>query len=240
MFGVPRPTPFDVTFGLFRVPVRVSGWFWLGAAFFGWNLAKGGLPPDAPGVLFVAHLLMVALCILVSILIHELGHALVARLFGMDWQIVLLMFGGLAFGPSRPGVKWWQNVLIALAGPAAQFVLLALVLAGTLATDRLGGDPAFSPLAATALNALVFVNLAWPVLNLLPIFPLDGGQALRAVLARFLRTSGVLWTARIGLLCCVLLGVAVLRFLQDAYALVLLGFLGVQNYQLMQAAAHRR
>lgn len=239
MFGVPRPTPLDVTFGLFGVPVRVSGWFWLGAAFFGWPLASGAAA-GGPAGLLVAHLLMTALCILVSILLHELGHALAARACGMEWAIVLLMFGGLAFGRSRPGVKWWQHVLIALAGPFAQFLLLGATLAGWLAASRGGFDLAdMSPLLGTAFDALFFVNLVWPLLNLLPIFPLDGGQALRAVLSRFLRGDGVLWTARIGLAFCVLVGVLALQTRQT-YGLIVLGFLGVQNWQLMQAASGRR
>ena len=239
MFGIPRPTPLDVSFALFGVPVRVSGWFWLGAAFFGWPLASSAVA-GGPAGLLVAHLLMAALCILVSILWHEMGHALAARACGMEWAIVLLMFGGLAFGRSRPGVTWWQNVLIALAGPFAQFALLAAVLAGAAAAVAGGLDPdAVSPLALTAFNALWFVNLVWPVLNLAPIYPLDGGQALRAVLGRFLRGDGVLWTARIGLAACVLLGVLAIS-VKEQYGLIVLGFLGVQNWQLMQAAGRRR
>ena len=239
MFGVPRPTPLDVSFGLFGVPVRVSAWFWLGAAFFGWGIAEAGTPGGGPGALFVAHLLMVAVCILVSIVVHEMGHALMARAFGMERQIVLLMFGGLAYGPGRAGVRWWQNVLISLAGPFAQFLLLAAVQAGMVAVGLYGGGVRLSPLVATAYLALFLVNLIWPALNLLPIYPLDGGQALRAALGRALRTSGALWTARIGLLTCVLMGVVALQFRQT-YGLVLLGFLGLQNYQLMQAAGGRR
>ena len=239
MFGVPRPTPLDISFGLWGIPVRVSGWFWLGAAFFGWNLAAGRAAGEPAG-LMAAHLVMVALCILVSILLHEFGHALAARAFGMDWAIVLLMFGGLAYGRSRPGVKWWQHVLIALAGPFAQFALLAAVLAGWFAASRGGFDIAeTSPLLGTAVEALFFVNLVWPALNLLPIFPLDGGQALRAVLSRFTRGDGVLWTARIGLAFCILVGVLALQ-MQRTYGLIVLGFLGVQNWQLMQAAGGRR
>ena len=239
MFGVPRPTPLDVTFGLFGVPVRVTGWFWLGAAFFGYQFAQSGAA-NAPGGLLAAHVIMAALCILVSILIHELGHALTARVFGMEWAIALLMLGGLAFGPSRPGVKWWQHLLIALAGPFAQFLLFGAVLAGGLLAAR-AGQPLgeVSPLLGTALETLLWINVAWPVLNLAPIYPLDGGQALRAVLSRFTRGNGVLWTARVGLACCVLLGVLALQ-LRATYGLVLLGFLGVQNWQLMQADSGRR
>ena len=239
MFGVPRPTPLDVSFGLWGIPVRVSGWFWLGAAFFGWPLASSAAAGEPAGLL-VAHLLMTALCILVSILLHELGHALAARACGMDWAIVLLMFGGLAYGRSRPGVKWWQHVLIALAGPFAQFALLAAVVAGGIAAAAGGvAVTELSPLLGTAYEALFFVNLVWPVLNLAPIFPLDGGQALRAVLSRFTRGDGVLWTARVGLAFCILVGVLALQTRQT-YGLIVLGFLGVQNWQLMQAAGGRR
>ena len=240
MFGIPRPTPLDVSFGLFGVPVRVSGWFWIMAALFGYQLTAGTVPPGAPAGLRGAHVVMAALCILVSILWHELGHALVARLFGMDRAIVLTVFGGLAYGRAKANTQWWQHLLVSLAGPGFQFLLLGAVLLSLLLLKGAGLHPAdLSPLLGTAAWMLYFVNLWWAIVNLVPIYPLDGGQAMHAVLSRLLRGGGLLWTARISLLMCVLVGILALQ-VRATTGLIFLGFLGVQNFQLMQAAGRNR
>ena len=239
MFGIPRPTPLDLDFALFGVPVRVSAWHWLGAGFFGWGIAAAGADGAGGGTL-VAHLVIAVLCIFGSILLHEMGHALTARVFGMDWAIVLLLLGGLAYGRRPPSLKWWQDVLIVLAGPAVQLALAgALLLSEVLADTLAGGVQPESALAHTAWVTLLFVNIVWPVLNLLPIFPLDGGQALRAILGRFLRSGAEVWTARVGFFAAVMIGALLYVKLDDLYAAVLFGFLAMQNYQAMQALGRR-
>ncbi|MFT4976326.1 MAG: Zn-dependent protease [Myxococcota bacterium] len=105
-----------------------------------------------------------------SVLLHELGHALVARRFGIDTRsITLYPFGGIAAltaEPDSPRSELW----IALAGPAVNFALAAL----TLPLAWLG-----APLAATFIG----INLVLGIFNLLPAFPMDGGRVLRAALS---------------------------------------------------------
>ncbi len=104
----PPETPYDLRFQLLGFPVRVSWTFWLGAVVFGYEFARqidfiamaAGLNSPGAGPL----LLLWILCLLVSILIHELGHALAFRQFGIQSSIVLYHFGGLAIpiGSFRP------------------------------------------------------------------------------------------------------------------------------------------
>lgn len=108
-----------------------------------------------------------------AVLLHELGHALTARRFGVPTRaITLYPIGGVAelLGHARtPG----QDALIAVAGPAVNFVLAAgLALVAWLAPLTPG--PAFF------VNALVWANLGLGLFNLLPAFPMDGGRILRA------------------------------------------------------------
>ena len=121
----------------------------------------------------VAQLLAVFGCVL----LHELGHAMAARRYGIRTRdIVLLPIGGVARlqrMPERPS----QEVVVALAGPAVN-----VVIAATLAAIfRLLSDP--HPLVADALQALLYVNLLMLGFNLIPAFPMDGGRVLRALLA---------------------------------------------------------
>lgn len=110
-----------------------------------------------------------------SVLLHELGHALVARRYGIRTRkIILSPIGGLAQlegMPSRPR----EELAVALAGPAVNFALAAgLWILGGLA----GG-----PIAFGFLDSLMWANLTLGLFNLVPAFPMDGGRALRALLS---------------------------------------------------------
>jgi len=153
----------------------------LGAAQW---MSPHGLPGAAFGVL-----LMIALFACVAL--HELGHALAARGFGIPVrEIVLLPIGGVAVlgrNPRRP----LHELLIAVAGPLVNVAIAAgLILA-------LGLDGNFNPMelfqasadklsTATFLHWLLVANVTLVAFNLIPAFPMDGGRMLRAVLAMFL------------------------------------------------------
>ncbi len=117
-FGSPQPTPFDLHWRMFGIDVRVHPFFWLTAVLLGWSWVDVGL----------VYLLLWILCVFVSVLIHEMGHVLMGRVFGSDGYILLYSFGGLAFNSNNVRHRW-QRVCVSFAGPLAQFVLFGAVLA---------------------------------------------------------------------------------------------------------------
>ncbi|HJV88764.1 MAG TPA: site-2 protease family protein [Holophagaceae bacterium] len=122
------------------------------------------------------------LCVFATVVLHEMGHALTARRFGVrTLGITLLPIGGVAQLDRIPE-KPREELLVALAGPAVNVVLALLLwagLAGGGPLDLQGPRP--GPTAFVARLAVVNAGLA--LFNLLPAFPMDGGRALRALLS---------------------------------------------------------
>jgi stage IV sporulation protein FB len=166
MFYEPGTTRLDLRFRLWVIPVRVHPVFWIVVFLLGWNLP------------IVEQLLWVCVVFL-SVLVHELGHALSASLFGDRCQVLLYSMGGLTVSQRQPApLHGWRHALVGLSGPAAGF-LLAL---GTYLTVPWLGSTSTGVLGALYFH-LVQVNVVWGLVNLLPVFPLDGGQVVRSLLS---------------------------------------------------------
>ncbi len=145
-------------------------WVGIGALVDGGSLLAAAL-----SVLFLVG-------VFASVVLHELGHALTARAFGIRTRrILLLPIGGMAQlerMPRSPVVE----LVVALAGPAVSFALGGVLM---LATGVLGAASAGAlPLVRMFFDSLAYANLVLGGFNLLPAFPMDGGRALRAFLAR--------------------------------------------------------
>jgi len=238
LFGIPQPTPFDLHWRMFGIDVRVHPFFWLVSAVLGWWATRYSL-------LF---LLLWVLCVFASVLIHELGHVLVGRLFGSEGHILLYSFGGLAIGASNLRQRW-QRVLVLFAGPFAQFLILALVVAGQVALSSAeGGGARGMPQLRAVLGMLFLINLFWPILNLLPIYPLDGGQISREVLEGVLGQRGVVAALGISVGLAALLAVQMvwpfIPFLPigggEIYMAIFFALMAVSSYQLLQVEMSRR
>ncbi len=130
LFAEPPRTEYDLTFGLFGFPVRVHPMFWLMTLMLGYNL---GNP---------ASVLIWVVAVFLSILVHELGHAAVMRAYGFRPWIVLYGMGGLTCRDSRDDFNsgfyarkydWLEQILISVAGPAAGFLLAAVLVAAIFA-----------------------------------------------------------------------------------------------------------
>lgn len=157
-----------IQFSLFGIPVRVLPFFWLTLALLG-----GGLQADTGEKVLL--LVWFILAGFVSILVHELGHALVARRFGAWCEITLEAFGGYA---AYQGVrmKRWQTFVISAAGPGVQLAF------GLLIYLSLAWLPEIPSNLFYFLVKLIEISVVWSLLNCLPILPLDGGQMLKALL----------------------------------------------------------
>jgi stage IV sporulation protein FB len=210
LLAEPQPTPADLHFSLAQVPVRVSGWFWVGAALLGWGQCRALAGGDQRELLRL--LVAWVAVVLVSILVHEMGHALAWRAFGRPARIVLYHLGGLTVSQNwgRRSLSAGRQVAVSAAGPLLQLALAVAIVV----VLRVGGYEAPfpieslalrfglydgilipSPLVARIVDFALFVNVFWPLLNLLPVPPLDGGQIVREGLA----WAGVPSAARISL-----------------------------------------
>ncbi len=245
MFGNDQPTAFDVKFRLAGIPVRVSPWFWIIMALIGSNIFRD------EGPLF---LVIWIACGFASILIHEMGHAVAARLYGCPVSVTLIAFGGVAqySHPPRSAVK---RIIISLAGPGAGFGLLGTVFAVALAVEPLPKDG----YAEAALRYLFWMNLVWNLFNLLPVWPLDGGKVARELffLAKFRNSDAAVHMtsmivagsiAAIGAMS--LLGIripvegqllkAVVAYISHSLFLTIwMAMFAITNYQMLQLARNR-
>jgi Zn-dependent protease/predicted transcriptional regulator len=163
---------------LFGIPVYVHATFALLLAWIGflyWT-ASGSIPAVASGIAFI-------LALFGCVLLHELGHALAARQYGIRTRdITLLPIGGLARlerMPERPAQELW----VALAGPLVNVVIAMLLLVWLLATGSFATVESIGVASGSFAGRLMIVNLFLVVFNLIPAFPMDGGRVLRALLA---------------------------------------------------------
>ncbi|MFO1043882.1 MAG: site-2 protease family protein [Planctomycetaceae bacterium] len=158
MFGT-EPTPFDLRMIAFRIPIRVHPSFWIAGVLLSWS-------PNHPDLM-----LLWVLCMFISILVHELGHAVMAEAFGWPSEVLLYWCGGLAFSNRHHNRTHWRDIAVSLAGPFAGFGLFAITaVISVLIKER----P--HPIVAVTIFYLIQINLFWGIVNLLPVYPLDGGQ----------------------------------------------------------------
>ncbi len=247
LFQSPTPTRFDLNFSFFGIPVRVHPLFWVIAVLFG--SSSGG----------IVQLVTWVVVVFVSILIHELGHALAMRRYGISSNIILHFSGGLTVPES---MRWGsglasvaltpnQEIFISLAGPFSGFLLAAFAIVGTLVV---GGSVTMGtlllvlpvpvnvvlPFGVAVLNSfvlnLLWVNIFWGIFNLVPVYPLDGGHVTRYVLLKADPLNGVrksLWVSVIAGISFALIGFFLLG---STYMAILFAFLAFQSYQALQGS----
>lgn len=252
MFGYVPPTPYDVQFSLFGVPVRVHPIFWATSAILAWR-------PNELDMTLVG-----VLCIFVAIIVHEMGHALVTAHFGWRGEIVLYWLGGYATTTRH---STWRDIAVLAAGPGAGLLLFAVVWTAAVALGALYPDwnvlrlrfdsesmrawPA--PIAeGTRLNELIctgifitlWINSIWTFFNLLPVFPLDGGQISRELFLRYGGRDGLTNSLRLSFAAGAAVALAALfwrdfnlllfRDERSLFVAVMFGFFAFQSWQALQ------
>jgi membrane-associated protease RseP (regulator of RpoE activity) len=208
----PSPTPSGLGFHLGGIPVAVQPWFFLTAWIVGRQSMNVGRELVWIGVVFT------------GVLLHELGHALAARYFGLAPRITLHGFGGTtAWAPSR-AVGAWSQIAITAAGP------LVGILVGSAAWWAMRVQLVDAPIL---LSDVLWVNLGWGVLNLLPILPLDGGQIAGTLGGLVAGWNGRIVVRVLSLL--LLAGIGVWGVLLGLWwTLLLVMIFGVSNLQALQ------
>jgi stage IV sporulation protein FB len=240
LFEEPPVTRYDLHFVLAGIQVRAHPLFWLMAILFGYS--SGNL----------IYLMIWIVCVFVSILFHELGHALMMRRFGQPSHIVLYMGGGLTV----PEPTWWgigganiafrpsQDVVMSLAGPGAGFLLAVLTLGavvaagGSIVITTLRGilpmPMAILPAGGAIVNwfvmQMIWINIFWGLINLMPVLPLDGGHIAQRILTSADPWNGrrkSLWISCVTGAIVALLG---LVLLESLFMVLLFGLLSLQSY----------
>jgi stage IV sporulation protein FB len=250
MFGASN-TPYDLRFQALGIPVRIHPFFWVLTFILGFH---DGVENNIP----LALLFMV--CAFISILVHEYGHGLMARAQGYrPSEILLYAFGGLCFYDAerqRPG----QRLAVLIGGPGAGFVFAGLIMLvysaifGLTAEDHLAVVKQFfgqrtelrsvfekvGDLKPHALNLpfefywdMLQINIMWSLLNLLPIWPLDGGQITLTVLSQVNPYDGRRWMHIVSLVASALIAIMLFAMTQDIRRCIMFGYCAVLNYQML-------
>ncbi len=206
----------------------------------------------------VSQLIAVFACVV----LHEYGHSLTARRFGVETvDITLLPIGGVARLTRIPREPI-QEFLIAIAGPAVNVAIASMIIIGfitasglrafselvasilglfpesqTESVAQVAGDPFAEPSWTVFVVSLLVINLMLVVFNMIPAFPMDGGRVLRSVLAMMLPyVSATRWAQRIGIVCAVLMAAAAV--LSEPPALVMLLIAAFIAYAGMMETKH--
>jgi len=241
LFGEPARTPYDLNFSLFGVPVRIHPMFWLIAllttcqekaivAIFTWIMA-----------------------VFLAILLHELGHALVLKKFGHRPWIILYALGGLTAHDPRDSRRFGKHdsleqIVVSAAGPVAGFLGAACLVLALFAAGRgeelLFGDPwgllprlkLHFPISwfDVFLNDVFYVSIFWGLINLLPIYPLDGGQIAREIFLKVRLRGGIRESLLLSLVAAVAMALYGLKQ-QNYFVAVLFASLAYGNYSALQS-----
>jgi membrane-associated protease RseP (regulator of RpoE activity) len=220
--------------------------FWVMGLILG---ARGATGENAGAIL-----IMWVGVVFVSILVHEFGHALTMRYHGESPRVVLYMMGGLAiadsagWGLQKSSRTPREQIIISAAGPIAGFLLAGLVVAtihaaggrvffdfGNVLPDWTISLPSGSSILVYHLvHDLLWVNIFWGLINLLPIYPLDGGQITRELFLLQDPWRGIvrsLWLSTIAGAAVAVMGAL---FLGSILMALLFGSLAMSSYLALQ------
>jgi Zn-dependent protease len=213
---------------LFGIPVTIRNSFWMTAGIY----LLFGLQGRNP----IEYVLVGVFCLFAAVVLHESGHALVATAFRLGPVVIEVHgLGGVTY--HRGAREWWKNLLVSLAGPAANLLSAVAAVVGLVVAP-------FGLLGYT-FGQLLFISLFLAILNLLPIFPMDGGKALRSVFHGFGLRDADLWTANIGLVGATLLtALAVWRLVAGGgygiFSVIIAAQLVMQNWEFRNSALASR
>ncbi len=244
LLGEPPRTPYDLNFSLFGIPVRVHPLFWLVTLILGYNNSDLG------------SVVTWVIAVFLVIVVHELGHAMTMQAYGFQPWITLYGLGGQA--SYTPGYGSYQRrgsgplgqILICLAGPGAGFLLvgvlcLGLTLAGfgrDIVLLSIGQIPIVPqliqfPVARVGylLNDVFFIGVFWGLLNLLPIYPLDGGQVAREILLKANPQMGIQQSLWLSIFAAV--AMAIFGYVQwgSPFMAMFFGYLAFASYSTLEA-----
>jgi stage IV sporulation protein FB len=240
MLGEPAPTQGDIHFRLFGIHIRIHPLFWLVAVILGANSSRG-----------VTELLLWVAAVLISIMIHELGHALVIMAYGFHPWIVLVAMGGITCHEPSENNRSKANtplgqISISFAGPAAGFALAGILIAAIYLAGHSENLLFILPFhilpfwleatrVAELVNNIFFISVFWGLVNLMPIYPLDGGQIVREILLYMNPRDGISQSLILSILTAGLVAVFGLLRLHDWFLAMFFGYLAYESFVTLQS-----
>ncbi|KAA0233016.1 MAG: hypothetical protein JJLCMIEE_03108 [Acidimicrobiales bacterium] len=231
--STPKSSP-GLRFAIFGVPVTIEATLLLIAFLIGLASLQDGIgifPWQTVAVLLAAWIAIVV----VSILVHEVGHAVAFLAFQRKPEILLHGFGGLTSAGGRP-LGPARSVVVSLAGPCAGFLIGAPVW---IWLSQSGSNADLSYETLWILSAIVWVNVGWGALNLLPVLPLDGGNVMAAALEAVQGSKGRRTAAAVSVAVAVAGAVLAVTY-QLWFAAMFAAFFALMNYRQLQAGRQRR
>jgi Zn-dependent protease len=196
---------------------------WIGFSYF----IRGGSELAFQGILFI-------LLLFACVLLHELGHALTANVFGIHTSdIILLPIGGVARLDRIPNEPK-QELLIAIAGPLVNVVIAALLILYLGQRAAVSDFDDLNTPRVAMLSKLASVNIGLVLFNLIPAFPMDGGRILRSILAmrmNYLRATEI--AASVGQGFAIVLGIIGLFYNSFLVFIAFFVFMGAQQEAAM-------
>jgi len=250
----PPPTQGDIHFRVFGIPVRIHPFFWVISLIIA---IQGSSTP--PAVVFSW-----IVAVFVSILIHELGHAFMQRRYGGNPRIVLHGMGGLAICDDCDRSSRSQILIsLAGPGAGFVFAAAILLLVrvsghrvGMSFADQLTADDVLSfksrpegqsifgllfyweefasPFVNRMLKDLLWINILWGAINLLPIYPLDGGHVSREVCQLRDPREGMILSLRISVIAAVAMAVVGLSW-SSFFMVLMFGYFAYSSYKTLEA-----
>ncbi len=223
-------------FSLFGFRINIHWVFWLSTAMLGAGFLQIG---GALGLQLTAAWFLI---VLVSIILHELGHAFAFRRFGVRSDILLYFLGGVCRPMGGNYLTNRESIIVSAAGPAMNLALgLAAALTMMYTLDLPFGLVLKLPFSLMpnagwmVLLVLIEVNIYWALINLLPILPLDGGQIFRAVMSD--RNPALV--PKVGMIVAIVAAVCGLLFWGSLFVTILFGMLAYENYQMIKGLGPR-
>ena len=201
MLAEPKRTTWDLNWRMFRIPCRVSPWFWLVSFLFCYNFGKTPMAMVCIGIA----------CMFVSIVVHEYGHAFAGRYYGDDENYTILYWmGGLCVGGKGTPPRM-PRIIELLWGPGAEAILGAIAW-GVIIAARHGAIHIENVYVWFALSNLMYISLIWAAFNLVPVFPLDGGQIMLEIVRWKAPGRGELFAFTISMCTAIVLTVATIGY----------------------------
>ncbi|MDR2439974.1 MAG: site-2 protease family protein [Planctomycetaceae bacterium] len=248
-----QPTPYDINFRFLGFPIRIHPLFWLVITLLG---VQGHI---SNMYLFFVEIVLWIAAVFISILVHELGHALVFRhVYRVSSQIIFHGMGGMTvpFVPHQRRYGFWGllcAVFLSAAGPLAGFVLaISLIVLSALLAMQFGEtsfENGFMLTELTEFNVrsivdvfivkIISISIVWGIFNLLPIYPMDGGHIFREIFSFISPRNGAANSLVLSIVTAIVFAFLSFRFGLTIMTLLFCYF-AYQNYQELSFRSFRR